>query len=304
VRRLLREHELVLLEAALVERLRRSAAGGSLHPRLLHAPLVREEQGRNAMRAIYRDYFAIAEKSDLPLLVCAPTWRANRERVAEASPDGDLNADGVAFMKRLRDERTVRSDRVMVGGLIGCRNDCYRPEEGLAPHEAEEFHAWQLERLAGAGADFVMGSTLPALPEAIGIARAMARTGIPYLISFVIDRSGAMLDGTSLDSAARRIDEAVPAPPLGYMINCAHPSFFHPDRLGSSALGRMIGFQANASSLDHHHLDGASELHVDDVDEWAARMVELNRRYGVTILGGCCGTDQRHLEAIVRTAML
>jgi S-methylmethionine-dependent homocysteine/selenocysteine methylase len=46
--------------------------------------------------------------------------------------------------------------------------------------------------------DFLLGATLPAVSEATGIAIAMAETNIPYIISFVINREGKILDGNSL----------------------------------------------------------------------------------------------------------
>lgn len=288
------------MEAAVVERLRRSGESSPLHPLLVHAPLIYDPRGRRAIRAIYEEYVGIAEKAGLPLLLVTHTWRANSERVAKSGAAESINEDAVLYLKGLRDELASNPERVRIGGLIGCKNDCYRPQEGLAADEAERFHAWQLDRLAGAGVDFLMASTLPALPEAIGIARAMSRTETPYIVSFVINRQGTILDGTELGTAIGRIDDEVASGPLGYMINCAHPSFFEPGRLSPDALARIVGFQANASSLDHAELDGAGALQADDVSDWALRMLELHRLHGLKIIGGCCGTNRAHLEGVVR----
>jgi S-methylmethionine-dependent homocysteine/selenocysteine methylase len=296
---LLSRSELILIEASIVERLRRSGKV-SFHDRLEHAHLIHDGTGRRELRALYREYIGIAEGAGRPLLLCTPTWRANRERVLESEVDRALNEHAVDFLRQTRDELSSRPDETLIGGLIGCRNDCYRPEEGLGEVEAEDFHSWQIERLAGAGCDFLLASTLPALPEALGIARAMAGRGVAYLISFVIGRDGRVLDGTELGRAIREVEARADPAPAGYMVNCAHPSFLDPRRLGGSALSRLVGYQANASALDHAELDEASELKVDDVEDWAARMADLNRRFGVTILGGCCGTSGRHLSAIVR----
>jgi S-methylmethionine-dependent homocysteine/selenocysteine methylase len=299
VESLLSRSDLILMEAAVVERLRRSGEV-SLHERLVHAPLIYDEIGRRRLRGIYREYISVAERSRLPLLICTPTWRANRVRVFESDTEQTINEDAVKFMQETRRELSRRPDRVRIGGLIGCKNDCYRPSESLTENEAEQFHAWQIERLARSGCDFLMAATIPAVPEAVGIARAMARRGVPYLISFVIGRNGRILDGTDLGSAIAEIDHRTGGAPTGYMINCAHPSFLDPERLHLSAGGRLVGFQANASSLDHSELDGSSELMTSDIADWSDRMSTLHRRYGLKILGGCCGTSTRHLRSIAQ----
>jgi S-methylmethionine-dependent homocysteine/selenocysteine methylase len=137
--------------------------------------------------------------------------------------------------------------------------------------------------------------------EAIGIANAMAATGRPFVISFVIDRHGRVLDGSKLEAAIVQVDAAAERRPLGFMVNCAHPSFLCASSQPSSVFDRLIGYQANASALDHADLDGAPDLHEDDLAAWGREMLTLNRRYGVRIVGGCCGTGVEHLEFLAKT---
>jgi len=297
VRTLLEDHSLVLAEAAVVEPLRR-AGRVTLDPRLVHAPLIYDRRGRDELAGIYRRYVDIATACGLPLLLCTPTWRANRERVLESGLPGTINADAVRFLRELREERSGARPPLPVGGLIGCRHDCYRPDQGLTAAEAESFHRWQAERLAAAGSDFLIAETLPAVEEAAGIARALAATGCDYFVSFVIGRDGRVLDGSALADAVRRIDGEASPPPLGYMVNCAHPSFLRAGEQPAELFERLVGYLANASSLDHCDLDGAAELHADDIAGWSEQMLELNRRFGVKVLGGCCGTGAAHLEAL------
>jgi S-methylmethionine-dependent homocysteine/selenocysteine methylase len=291
--------DLVLMEAAVVERLRRDPLVGArgLHPRLVHAPLLLERDGRRALRAIYDEYVDLAQRAGLPILLCTPTWRANLERATEDERHRAINRRAAEFLRELREARPEPGS-IGIGGLIGCRHDCYRPDQSLDPGEAERFAAWQVDELALGGVDFLMAATLPAVDEAVGIARAMVGTGLPFLISFVVDRSGRLLDGSTLAEAFDRVDDACDARPLGYMVNCAHPSFVEAAGEAACADPRLVGVQANASSLDHADLDGATALQVDDVDDWAERMLRLHAR-GVKILGGCCGTDASHLEALV-----
>lgn len=295
---ILDHHDFILTEAAVIESLRRSD-GVQLHPRLENAPLIYDEDGRDALAALYQSFIHVARKADVPILICAPTWRANRERMVETQCTTDLNADAVRFLRQLRDGCGTWAPNLLIGGMVGCKNDCYKPEEGLDRSDAKAFHGWQIEQFADAGADFLLAATLPALSEATGIALAMAESDSPYIISFVIDRSGRVLDGNSLERCFGEIDAACSRPPIGYMINCAYPSFLNAQHQPEAVLSRLIAYQANASSLDHSELDDSETLHADEISDWGDVMVELNRRYGIKILGGCCGTSVEHLHYII-----
>ncbi len=294
----LEKTDFILAEAAVIESLRRSGAA-VLHPRLENALLIYDDVGRTALTGVYHDYVSIARAAGVPILICTPTWRANPERIAAAGITRDVNGDAVAFLKQLRNQWMDQPSSLFIGGLVGCKNDCYKPREGLSADAAEAFHLVQVHQLADAGADFLLAATLPAVDEACGIARAMQTTRLPYIISFVINRRGRILDGLSLQQAFKKIDTVCNRPPLGYMINCAYPSFFRAHEQPRQVLARLIGFQANASSCDHAKLDGSELLQSDAVDDWGDRMILLNRRHGIKILGGCCGTGPAHLNYLV-----
>ncbi len=299
IEKLVQVNDYLLTEAAVIEALGR-ATDIRLHPRLLNALLIYDLMGRRRLMDLYHGFVAVADAAGVPILLATPTWRANRERLRKAGLTRDVNADAVRFLKDLRAEWAGRSERIGIGGLLGCANDCYRPAEGLSAAAAEALHAWQAERLTAAGVDYLLAATLPALPEAVGMARALAATGVPYIISFVIRRGGEILDGSPLGMAIREIDAAVSRRPLGYMVNCAHPSFLKAAVEPVAVMRRLVGFQANASSRDHSELDGSDRRQADDLEEWGRGLVALNRSYGVKILGGCCGTGREHLRYITR----
>jgi homocysteine S-methyltransferase len=290
--------DFILAEAAVIESLRRSRAA-ELHPRLENALLIYDDAGRTALTGVYRDYVSIARPAGVPILICTPTWRANPERIATAGITRDVNGDAVAFLKQLKHQWMNRPSSLFIGGLVGCKNDCYKPIEGLSTDAAEAFHLAQVRQLADAGVDFLLAATLPAVDEACGIARAMQTTGFPYIISFVINRRGRILDGQSLEQAFKKIDTACNRPPLGYMINCAYPSFLRAHEQPRQVLARLIGFQANASSHDQEQLDGNERLQADAIDDWGDRMILLNQCHGIKILGGCCGTGPAHLIYLI-----
>ena len=295
----IKSHNLILTEAAVLEALRRSGHV-RLHHRLENALLIYDETGRNALSELYNGFISIAHDAGIPIVLTTPTWRANFERVSEENTELDINGDAVQYLQNLRGQCGEWTDNIGIGGLVGCKNDCYKPNESLPTEKARAFHLWQVERLSEKGIDFLLAATLPAVPEAIGIARAMEQTAIPYIISFVINRNGHVLDGTSLVDAIDKIDAACGNPPLGYMVNCAYPSFLNAPSQPDAVLSRLIGYQANSSSQEHSDLDNARDLQTDDIDDWGTRMIELNRKYGVKILGGCCGTGFEHLRYIAR----
>jgi S-methylmethionine-dependent homocysteine/selenocysteine methylase len=289
---------LVLVEAAVCERLRRKPEI-TLHPSLFNTPLIYDNPGRTAMQEIYSQYRDIALKAGVPILLSAPTWRVDRQRIAQAKVPQTINRDAVAFMLELRDQWDRSRAPVLVAGLMGPKNDCYQPSQGLSEKEALAFHEWQVLELAGAGVDLLLAQTMPALPEALGLARVMAGTGLPYIISFVINRKGEVFDGTPLSVAVADMDAQLKdTPPFGYMVNCAYPTFICADRQPASLFTRLLGIQANSSSRDQCDLDGSSTTQRDSLEDWVQQMLTLHR-HGMKLLGGCCGTDDRYLSGIV-----
>jgi S-methylmethionine-dependent homocysteine/selenocysteine methylase len=141
-----------------------------------------------------------------------------------------------------------------------------------------------------------MKETLPNVNEALGLAKAMEKSNLPYFVSFVINRNGTILDGTNLIDAIHRIDEHVCFQPLGYFVNCAYPSFLCPSAQPPKLFDRLKGYIGNASSLDHAELENAGKLQQNETSDWGEEMLKLNRQYGVQILGGCCGTGVEYIR--------
>lgn len=288
----------MLTEGAITERLRR-AGEVELHPTLFNTPLIYDAGGREKLAAIYGQYREIAARAALPILLCAPTWRLDQSRLSEAGFDQSLLFDAVSFMRNLQQQWQTADSQIFIGALIGPKNDCYEPEQALSAEAAESFHLWQIEQLTQAGVDCIIAQTIPAVSEALGMARALARVNIPAIISFVITRNAEVLDGTPLFEAIETIDSSLAAPPLGYMVNCVYPTFVCAEKQPTALFTRLLGIQANSSSLDHSQLDGATILHQDDLQHWGENMLRLNREFGVKILGGCCGTDDAYLQYLV-----
>ncbi len=294
---ILAHHSLILSECAVSERLRRLPEV-ELHPTLFNTPLIYQDVGRQRLEEIYLSYIEEAQMAKLPLLLCAPTWRVDRIRIEEAGMSLSINEDAVRFMTGLRDRHSGVASPIIAGALLAPRNDCYSAAAALDRQQSAEAHSWQIERLATTEAEVLIAQTMPAVSEALGMADRLGRTDKPYVISFVIDKSGRVLDGTGLAEAVDTIDQQADCPPSGYMVNCVYPTFIRAEQQPSALFTRLIGIQANASSKDHSELDGAAELQQDPLSDWTTEMLRLNNDFGVTILGGCCGTDHTYLRSL------
>jgi len=305
IRTFLARHPRILGEGAVIERLRRESPF-PLDEQVVNSAFIYTPEKRAAIADIYRQYLEIGRKNDLPMILSTPTWRASAERIAAAGlAHHDLNADNFRFMDDLRRQCGRYGGKILICGLMSCRGNAYNPDEALPRSDARSFHQWQADKLAATGVDFIMAATLPAFSEALGLAEALAATGKPYVVSFVVRRAGTLLDGTSLHEAITRIDRQVRPAPLAYMINCTHPRICR-HALGSEqhASGlvrtRILGLLANTADLEPEELDEREELVSTEPAPFATEIAELARDFDLTILGGCCGTDDRHIAALAR----
>ena len=293
----------IITEGSVIERLKREF-NYPLDDALSNALMIYDEAGKSLLEKIYREYLDIAKSSDLPIMLLTPTWRTNSDRTTKANVDmKTINTDAFLFVNNIRKSYGNFSEKIFIGGLTGCKGDAYKPEEALSENDSYHFHKEQMQILADAGVDFLFASTLPALTEAIGIAKAMSETKKDYVISFVIRDNGKLLDGTLLTDAIRIIDESVSTPPLFYLTNCIHPDVLHKSFINLKdeddiLKKRLFGIQANASSKSPEELDTLEELDADSPSDWARGMVDLNKKYNLKILGGCCGTDARFIASI------
>lgn len=267
-----------------------------------------DERGRKALEEIYRSYLAIAAQSRVPMLVGTPTWRAHSDCLKRLgfSEAGDLdrvNREAVAFLQALRRELDVE-DRVFIAGVIGPRGDGYRADAVPQSEEAHAYHRPQAQLLAQLGVDFLYAPTFASRAELMGVALAMAETGRPYALAPVIDGNGLLPDGSVLSETIRLIDDAVRPAPLYYLTGCVHSSTFRKaaedasDTLVPLMPGRITGMKANASPLPPDQLDRLDHVEADEPAVFASNILDLRRRYGLRILGGCCGTGAGHIRAL------
>jgi len=269
-------------------------------------PLAGSDEGRALLADYYGRYLAIADSVGAAVLLEAPTWRANPDWAATLGHDRDelagLIRASVEVVDDLRDQWND-DQPFLVGGAVGPRGDGYRVDAAMDAGAAAAYHAFQLGCMAEAGVDVATAMTICYIEEAIGIARAARTAGLPVVISFTVETDGRLPSGMSLGDAIEATDSATDGYPMHYMVNCAHPSHFSDVLEGGDWLERVRGVRANASYKSHAELDEATELDAGDPDDLAEWYGDLRRRLpSLHIVGGCCGTDHRHVEAIARRA--
>jgi homocysteine S-methyltransferase len=264
-------------------------------------PLLEDPADRAWLAGYYDRHIALAAEHGTGFLLETPTWRANPDwgRVLgyDAAALDRVNRDAVAFCAALRAAWADRVRDMPISGNLGPRGDGYRAGRVTAG-EAEDYHAPQIASLKAGGADSISAFTLGTVEEATGIARAAAAAGIPSVISFTVETDGRLASGTALGAAIEAVDDVTGGAPAYYMINCAHPTHFA-DALRGGWVARIRGLRANASTMSHAELDEATTLDDGDPADLGRRYAELRRLLpALTVLGGCCGTDHRHVAAI------
>lgn len=263
-------------------------------------PLVDDESGRGLLLRYYRDYVEIAKRAGAALQLDTPTWRASPawgERLGYPLDEvRRVNRDAVALVDRLRDEADL--DTFVISGSLGPRGDGYVAGAVVEPDEAAAYHAPQIEAFAEAGADLVTVLTLTGTGEAVGVVRAARAVGLPVAVSFTVEVDGRLPDGTPLPDAVAEVDAE--GGPDYFMVNCAHPTHIAPGLADDGDwLLRIRGLRVNASALSHAELDASTELDEGDPADLARNQAALRDRLpNVTLLGGCCGTDARHVAAM------
>jgi S-methylmethionine-dependent homocysteine/selenocysteine methylase len=237
-----------------------------------------------------------------------PTWRASSRWGAELGYDADaldrINRASIAFLRDLGLERPDVD--VVVSGNLGPKGDGYNPEETLTPEAAADYHRPQIESFAAAGADRVTLLTGTHTGEPIGIVHAAVDVGIPVVIAFTVETDGRLPSGQTLHEAVAEVEAATGGAPLHYGINCAHPDHFAQALTADPAVTKRISLlRANASRKSHAELDEADELDAGDPVELSRQYAELRSRHpDLQVLGGCCGTDARHVDAIAAACVV
>lgn len=262
-------------------------------------PLLEDQAGRDALRSYFEAFLAIADQRRLPFVLDTATWRANPDWGGQLGYDrdslADVNRRAVAFARQLAADRSG----ITINGVVGPRGDGYLVGERMSSEQAAEYHAWQIAVLSEAGVDRITALTLTYPEEAIGIIRGAAEAGVPVVTSFTVETDGRLPDGTSVAQAVRTVDAATARSAEFFMLNCAHPTHIAAIQ-GAPEMERIGGLRVNASALGHAELDEAEQLDAGDPVALGRDNAALRHTFrSVELLGGCCGTDHRHVAQII-----
>jgi S-methylmethionine-dependent homocysteine/selenocysteine methylase len=268
--------------------------------------LLRRPGGNAVLHEYFSTYAAIAKRHSTGLILESATWRASADWAGNLgyTPEtlADVNRAAVRMLEDIRNETEAAQTPVVISGCVGPRGDGYVPGETMSVAEATEYHRAQIETFADTAADMVAALTLNYTAEAIGIALAAERASMPVALSFTVETDGALPTGESLKSVIESVDEATSGYPVYYMINCAHPSHFeHVLATESPWMNRIRGVRANASCRSHAELNESPDLDIGNPVELGFDYARLKRLLPhLNVLGGCCGTDHRHVDEIAR----
>jgi len=266
--------------------------------------LLETNAGRQRLRAYFERHAAIARTHGAGFIAESPTWRANPDWGRMLGYDADrlaaINRTAIMQLAELRARSGQTPETFVISGCIGPRHDGYDAAIRMGAPDAERYHDAQIQAFADTPVDLVTAMTITYVDEAVGITRAAVRAGLPSVISFTVETDGRLPSGTTIEDAILQVDAATDHGPAYYMINCAHPSHFSAElQAGRRWPMRLRGIRANASRLSHAELDEATTLDDGDPVELAVDYRRLVMALPhLTILGGCCGTDHRHVSAI------
>lgn len=258
--------------------------------------------GEAMLRDYFVDYFRVGADAGLGLVLETATWRASRDWGVKLGYDAgrlrSVNQRAAEFMLALCAAESAGT--VVVSGCVGPRGDAYSDVGPASADEALTYHRPQVEVLADSGVALLTALTLTNVNEAIGFVRAASERSVPAVVSFTVETDGRLPSGMGLAEAIETVDAETDAAAAYFMINCAHPDHFTHVLTGSDpALGRVRGIRANASRQSHAELDNSTELDDGDPTEFGGQLAALHAARGqLSVLGGCCGTDVRHIAAI------
>jgi len=268
--------------------------------------LLKSDSGRTVLLEYYRSYAAMYRDAKVGVVFVTPTWRASPDWGLKLGYDSEAlataNVRAVELLQSVREEFETKDNPVVIAGCIGPRGDGYQVGAQMSAEDAEAYHRFQVGVLAGAGVDMIQAMSLTYPAEAVGMVRGAQAAVVPIVVSFTTEIDGRIPNGESLQAAVETVDSATAAGPVYYAINCSHPTHFEGQLTPASSpwVGRIRAINANASRKSHAELDEATALDDGDPEDLAQRFVALRSAHPhLTVLGGCCGTDIRHLRAIL-----
>ena len=270
--------------------------------------LLNDPEATKAIREYYIKTAQVAQELGTGFIFDSLTYRASRDwgDLLGYSKDSlaEMNQRCLTLYREIAEEVGLLPEDTVISGNIGPGGDAYQLNETLTAENSEEYHIDQVQTFKSAAVDIVTGLTLNSVQEAVGIARAAAKVGLPSVISFTLEKNRRLRSGETLQQAIELVDDAADVAPAYYMINCSHPVDYGPALEPKPWAKRIRGLRSNASSLDHGTLCQLGHLEEGDPEELAQQNGDFKKSFPhINVFGGCCGTDFVHVKKIAEAVM-
>ena len=236
------------------------------------------------------------------------TFRANRLSVAEYGLGDrvvELNREAARIAcETAGDFATAERPRFVAGsiGPSGFLPSASDPTLGrLTYGDLADVFQEQAQGLIEGGVDILLVETgqdiLEVKASIAGARRAMSAAGvrIPIQAQVTLDTSGRMLMGTDI-SAAAVVLESLKVDVLGLNCSTGPEHMREPIRYLSEHVTSPISVIPNAGIPFNVGGDAVYPL---SPEELAVAHKEFVKEFGVSVVGGCCGTTPEHIRAVV-----
>jgi S-methylmethionine-dependent homocysteine/selenocysteine methylase len=275
-------------------------------PQFALFPMLDKPEAAAALSGMYRRYLDTVARHGFSALMGGLDYRASPDWGGllgySASGLAEMQLRSIDFLRTAAKPYAGQIAHVLITGLIGPRGDAYQLNRTITAAEAEDYHAAQIATLRQAGVDLVSAMTFNSVAEAVGVARAAKRAGLPLCVHFTLDSTSRLASGPSVREAIEAVDaEAGDARPDFYGINCSHPLEFEPAIEPGAWFRRVRSLRPNAAAMDKISLCKLGHLEDGDPAELGRQMGALAKRHPhLDVWGGCCGTWETHLDEIAR----
>jgi S-methylmethionine-dependent homocysteine/selenocysteine methylase len=270
-------------------------------------PLLANPEHKSLLRGYYSRLVDLAQEQNVGVILDSVTWVANRDRGAALgyTPEDlrKFNIEAVELIASVRNEKEYMP--TVLCGQVGPRGDGYAPSDQMTTQEAEDYHSEQIETYSNTEVDLVSGFTICYPEEASGIVKAAKNHDLPVAIAFTVETDGRLPTGVPLKEAIEQVDSETNHSAQYFLVNCAHPDHFVNVFSDSPWMQRLRGVVANASRCSHAELEVSEKLDDGDPEELGMQVGGLRKRHPhFNILGGCCGSDLRHMKCILEEAKI
>jgi len=271
--------------------------------------LLNDPVGESLIKDYFKHYVDLALRYGVGLQLESATWRASRSWGEKLGYTKDqleqVNHKAIELLVNLRTAYETPDCPFIISGCIGPKSDGYITHGDTSISNSKMYHLDQIRSLSKTKADMVCACTIPEYKEATGIVLAAKEVDIPVAIGFTLEIDGRLPSGQSMREAIEFVDRETQNYVSYYMINCVHPThIMNTLKRNESWKKRIQSIRVNASCKSHAELNEAATLDEGDIVNLGLQYAQLSALLPhLNVVGGCCGTDHRHVESIIKNLL-